>query len=154
VVDVVRRSARPHDAVLGWVERLGRWADVAVHPSARLTPGVVVYRLDDRLFFANAGYVRGRVLEAVRGAPTPARWLVFDGEGLTHVDSAGLAAVEQLLEQLGKDGVALATARLKAPIRRRFDESGLTDRIGAERMHPTVRAAVATCAGAGRLQPA
>jgi sulfate permease, SulP family len=154
IVDVVRRSARPHDAVLGWVERLGRYADVSLHRSARVTPGVVVYRLDDRLFFANAGYVKGRVLEAVRGAPTPARWLVFDGEGLTHVDSAGLGAVEQLLEHLRKDGVALATARLKAPIRRRFDESGLTDRIGAERMHPTVRAAVAACAAAGRLQPA
>jgi sulfate permease, SulP family len=140
--------------VLGWVERLGRYADVSVHRSARVTAGVVVYRLDDRLFFANAGYVKGRVLEAVRGAPTPARWLVFDGEGLTHVDSAGLAAVEQLLEHLGKDGVALAAARLKAPIRQRFDESGLTKRIGADRMHPTVRAAVAACAGAERLQPA
>jgi SulP family sulfate permease len=53
IVDVARRSARPHDAVLGWVDRLGRWADVAVHPSARVVPGVVVYRLDDRLFFAN-----------------------------------------------------------------------------------------------------
>ena len=72
IVDVVRRSARPHDAVLGWVPRLGRWADVSVHPSARVTPGVVVYRLDDRLFFANAGYVKGRVREALRAAPSPA----------------------------------------------------------------------------------
>ena len=49
IIDVVRRSAEPHDAVLGWVERLGRWADVSVHRSARVVPGVVVYRLDDRL---------------------------------------------------------------------------------------------------------
>ena len=60
IVDVVRRSARPHDAVLGWVEKLGRYADVAVHRSARVTPGVVVYRLDDGLFFANASYVKVR----------------------------------------------------------------------------------------------
>jgi hypothetical protein len=54
MVDVVRRSAQPHDAVLGWVQRLGRWADVAVHPSARLVPGgVAVYRLYDRLFVAS-----------------------------------------------------------------------------------------------------
>jgi sulfate permease, SulP family len=51
IVDVVRRSAQPHDAVLGWVERLGRWADIAVHRDAKVVPGVVVYRLDDRLFF-------------------------------------------------------------------------------------------------------
>ena len=54
VIDTVRRSARPYDAVLGWVDRLGRYADVSLHPSARITPGVVIYRLDDRLFFANA----------------------------------------------------------------------------------------------------
>ena len=92
IVDVVRRSARPHDAVLGWVERLGRYGDVAVHPSARITPGLVVYRLDDRLFFANAGYVKGRVLEAVRGAPGPVRCVVFDAEGVTHVDATGIDA--------------------------------------------------------------
>ena len=57
IVEVVMRSAKPHDAVLGYVARLGRWADVSVHPSARVTPGVVVYRLDDRLLFANARYV-------------------------------------------------------------------------------------------------
>jgi hypothetical protein len=69
-LDVVRRSARPHDAVLGWVDSLGRWADVSRHHDAQVTPGVVVYRLDDRLFFANASYVKGRVQEALRGAPT------------------------------------------------------------------------------------
>ena len=70
-IDVVRRSARPHDAVLGWVERLGRYGDVQTHPSAETTPGVVVYRLDDRLFFANAHYVTGRVREAIAAAPRP-----------------------------------------------------------------------------------
>jgi MFS superfamily sulfate permease-like transporter len=59
VIDTVRRSARPHDAVLGWVNRLGRYADVSLHRSATATPGVVVYRLDDRLFFANARYFKG-----------------------------------------------------------------------------------------------
>ena len=74
IIDTVRRSARPHDAVLGWVDRLGRYGDVSLHPSARVTPGVVVYRLDDRLFFANARYFKGRVREAVRGV-TRARLL-------------------------------------------------------------------------------
>jgi SulP family sulfate permease len=80
VVDVVRRSATPHDAVLGWVPRLGRYADVRLHPSATLAPGVLVYRLDDRLFFANASYVTGRIREAIDGAPAPVGWLVFDAD--------------------------------------------------------------------------
>jgi sulfate permease, SulP family len=138
IVDVVRRSARPHDAVLGWVEKLGRYGDVAVHRSARVTPGVVVYRLDDRLFFANARYVEGRVLEAVRGAPTTTRSLVFDAEAVTHVDATGLAALEDLVDALRKDGIELSVARAKTPLTARLAEFGLS----GIPLHPTVRAAV------------
>jgi sulfate permease, SulP family len=137
-VDVVRRSARPHDAVLGWVDELGRYADAAVHPSARITPGVVVYRLDDRLFFANASYVKGRVLEAVRGAPTRTHAVVFDAEAVTHVDATGLAALEDLVDALRKETIELSIARAKAPLTNRLAEFGLS----SVSLHPTVRAAV------------
>jgi sulfate permease, SulP family len=146
VVDVVRRSARPHDAVLGWVDRLGRWADVAVHPSARLTPGVVVYRLDDRLFFANQSYVKGRVREAVRGAPSETHSLVLDAEGLTDVDSAGLDAIADLATGLAGEGIVLHVARMKTPVHERLEDADVADVIGPERFHPTVRAAVRAAA--------
>jgi SulP family sulfate permease len=152
IVDVVRRSARPHDAVLGWVERLGRYADVSVHRGARVTPGVVVYRVDDRVFFANASYVKGRIREAVRGAPTPARWLVLDAEAMVQVDSAGLAAIEQVARDLERDGVTLVVARMRAVTQQRFDESGLSDAIGRDRLHPTVRGAVEACLREQRAQ--
>lgn len=142
IVDVVRRSATPHDAVLGWVERLGRYADVALHPSARVVPGVLVYRLDDGLFFANASYVRGRIHEAVEGAPTPVRWLVFDAEALTRVDATGVAALEQTIDGLRAEGITFVVARLKGPMRALFDSAGLTGRIGEGNLYPTVRAAV------------
>jgi sulfate permease, SulP family len=146
MVDVVRRGARPHDAVLGWVERLGRWADVAVHPSALLTPGVVVYRLDDRLFFANQSYVKGRVREAVRGAPSETHSLVLDAEGLTDVDSAGLDAIADLATGLGGEGIVLHVARMKAPVHARLEDAHVTDVIDPGRFHPTVRAAVRAAA--------
>ena len=139
IVDVVRRSATPHDAVLGWVDSLGRYGDIAVHPSARVTPGVVVYRLDDRLFFANASYVKGRVLEAVRGAVGPVRSVVFDAEAVTHVDATGLAALVDLRDSLHRSDVSLALARAKTPLLERLRESGFMD--GTE-SYPTVRAAV------------
>ena len=142
MVDVVRRGARPHDAVLGWVERLGRWADVAVHPSAQVTPGVVVYRLDDRLFFANQSYVKGRVREAIRGAPSETHALVLDAEGLTDVDSAGLDAIADLVKSLAGAGIVLHVARMKTPVRERLDGADVTGVIGPERFHPTVRSAV------------
>lgn len=145
IIDVVRRSANPHDAVLGWVERLGRYADASVHPSATLTPGVVVYRLDDRLFFANAGYVKGRIREAVRGAPHPVNCVVFDAEAVTHVDATGLAALQDIARDLRKEGIVLAVARAKSQLKERLDEASLTREIGEERFHPTIRAAVEAC---------
>jgi SulP family sulfate permease len=142
LIDVVRRSATPHDAVLGWVERLGRYADVRLHPRARITPGVLVYRLDDRLFFANASYVSGRIGEALGGAPTPVRWLVFDAEALSHVDATGVHALKELIGSLQREGITFVVARLKDPMQRTFRDVGLLDAIGEGHVHPTVHAAV------------
>jgi SulP family sulfate permease len=129
--------------VLGWVERLGRWGDVSVHRSARVTPGVVVYRLDDRLFFANQSYVKARVREAVRGARTATHDLVLDAEGMTHVDVAGLQALAELTAGLAREGITLHVARMKMPLRQRLEDAGVDRTIGLEHFHPTVRAAVA-----------
>jgi len=153
IIDVVRRSAHPHDAVLGWVERLGRWADVSVHRSARVTPGVVVYRLDDRLFFANQSYVKARVREAVRAAGNETHGLVLDAEGMTHIDAAGLQALAELTATLERAGITLRVARMKAPIRRRLDDAGVARDIGDERFHPTVRDAVANAVTADGARP-
>ena len=145
VIDTVRRSARPHDAVLGWVDDLGRYADVALWHDARVTPGVVVYRLDDRLFFANARYFVGRVREAIRAAPPPVNWLVFDAEAVTHVDSTGLEALDQLAKDLRRDEIMLMVARLRTRIEEQFADAGVTETIGRNHFHPTIRAAVAAC---------
>jgi sulfate permease, SulP family len=145
IVDVVARSAKPHDAVLGYVPRLGRYANVSLHPSATVTPGVVVYRLDDRLFFANASYFKSRVREAINGAPTVTTWLVLDAESIVAIDASGVEALEQLMTSLAQSGITLVVARIKGPLQARFDATGLTARIGADHFHPTVRAAVAAC---------
>ncbi len=145
ILDVSRRSSRPHDAVLGWVERLGRYADVELHPSARVTPGVVVYRLDDRLFFANAQYVKGRIREAIRGAREQVAWLVFDAEAVTHIDSTGIEALDELTKGLRRDGVELVVARMKTAAKARLDAGGTSALIGEDQFFPTVRAAVGYC---------
>jgi MFS superfamily sulfate permease-like transporter len=143
IVDTVRRSARPYDAVLGWVDHLGRYADVSLHPSARITPGVVVYRLDDRLFFANARYVKGRVREAVRAAPTETRWVVFDAEAVMHVDTTGMEALAALAAELRREGITLVIARLRRRMQDECDLAGVTREIGAERFYSSVKQAVA-----------
>jgi sulfate permease, SulP family len=142
IVDVARRSATPHDAVLGWVDRQGRYADIRLHPRARVTPGVLVYRLDDRLFFANASYVKGRVREAIHGAPTPVDWLVFDAEGLTHVDATGVDALAGLIRSLREEDITFVFARLKGPMRQNLREAGVLDLVSEAHLYPTVQAAV------------
>ena len=142
VVDAVRRSATPHDAVLGWVERLDRYADVRLHPSARVVPGVLVYRLDDRLFFANAHYVKGRIREAVAGAPAPIHWLVFDGEALNHVDATGVRTLTELIESLREESITFVFARLHGHMSDHLEAAGVLDLVGEEHLYPTVRAAV------------
>jgi SulP family sulfate permease len=156
ILDLVRRSAKPHDAVLGWVERLGRYADASVHPSALITPGVVVYRLDDRLFYANARYFSARVLEAIEGARTPTRWLVLDAESIPEIDATGIETLVLLLDKLDRIGTGLVVARLKTPLRAQFDETGLTDRIGRGEPGPQRRAGRPTvCRSDGcRARPA
>jgi MFS superfamily sulfate permease-like transporter len=89
ILDVIRRSAQPRDAVLGWSPTAGRFVDVERHRDAIVFPGVISYRLDDRLFFANSRYFRSRVREAVRGAPYPVTTLVFDAESVSDLDTSG-----------------------------------------------------------------
>jgi sulfate permease, SulP family len=154
MIDTVRRSARPYDAVLGWVERLGRYGDVSLHPSAQVNPGVVVYRLDDRLFFANARYVKGRVREAVRAAPTDTSWVVFDAEAVTHIDSTGLETLAELVRDLHSDGITLVVARLRTRMQEDLDLTGLTDAIGRDHFYPSVQRAVAAFEASRSAPPA
>jgi high affinity sulfate transporter 1 len=149
IIDTVRRSARPHDAVLGWDARLGRYADVSLHPSARVTPGVVVYRLDDRLFFANARYFKGRVREAIRAAPPTVGWLVLDADAITHVDTTGLGALMDVAKDLHRDEITLVMARLRTRMEEQLKDAGVLDVIGPEHLYPTVRAAVEACESRG-----
>ena len=150
IIDVVRRSSRPHDAVLGWVERLGRYADISLHPHAIVTPGVVVYRLDDRLIFANADYVAGRIREAIAGATTPTRWLVFDAEAVSGIDSSGIEMLGALVDELHNQGIAFVVARAKSILQRELDDAGFTQRLGAALFYPNVERAVRACVDAGR----
>jgi MFS superfamily sulfate permease-like transporter len=89
--------------------------------------------------------VKGRVNEALRGAPEPARWLVFDAEGVGDVDVTGAEALRELATGLRANGVGIVFARMKPHVRARLDEGGVTATIGVEPFFPTVRAAVDAC---------
>lgn len=142
VIDVIRRVAAPDDAVLGWSEEDGRYADVRENPDATLAPGVVVYRFNGRLIFANAHFLKRRMWAAVDGAPKPVRHLVLDVTALSGVDASSVDALTELHAGCLARNITFEIAHATRELRERFDETGLTEVFGAEHFFPTVEAAV------------
>jgi high affinity sulfate transporter 1 len=142
LADFVRRAWRPHDAVLGRVDELKGYHDIDRHPSARLIPGLLLYRFDAPLFFANAGFFRRRVHQLVAEATRPVRWVVVAAEPITDVDTTAADILQQLLEELRQQDVTLAFAEAKGPVKDRLRRYGLLDAIGPDRFFPTIGTAV------------
>ena len=147
IADVVRRAARPADAVLGWSSGSTRYVDVTDHLDAEVTPGVVVYRIQDRMFFANAHFFKRRLWAAVDGAPKPVRHVVLDASAISDIDASAEVALREVLDGLHERSIELHVARATDELRDRFDDVGLTKQIGPDRFHGTVTAAVMACQG-------
>jgi high affinity sulfate transporter 1 len=142
LADFVRRAWRPHDAVLGREDELKGYHDIERHPDARLIPGLLLYRFDAPLFFANAGYFRRRVHQLVADADRPVRWVVVAAEPITDVDTTAADTLQQLLEELRHEHVTLAMAEVKDPVKDRLQRYGLVVAIGPDRFFPTIGTAV------------
>lgn len=143
ILDLLRRVARPHDAVLGFVPGLAGMHDVDDYPSARVEPGLMIYRYDSPLFFANAEDFRVRLLAAVDAAESPVRWLVLNTEAISELDFTGMDALEAVRVELESRGITLCLARLKQDLRTILDRSDVVARIGEDRVFPTLPSAVA-----------
>lgn len=147
MIDVVRRSAHPRDAVLGWSVKDRRFVDVERRPHARVVPGIVVYRLDDRLFFANSRYFRTRVREAIAAAPYPVTAFVFAAESVTNLDASAAATLIELIDELRDRGVRFVLARPRSAFEDEASRFGLDEALPPENRFATVRAAVSAISG-------
>ena len=142
VLDVLRRVARPHDGILGYVPGIAGMHDIDDYADARPVPGLVVYRYDSPLFFANAENFHRRALAAVADAPTPVRWLLLNTEANVEVDITALDALDDLREELAARGIVLALARVKQDLRDDLEAAGFLDRLGKDRVFYTLPTAV------------
>lgn len=120
------------------------------YPDAGITPEVVVYRIQDRLFFANAHFFKRRVWAAVDGAPKPVRHLVLDAAMISGVDASAVGAVREVQAGLLSRNIAFEVARATDELREQFEETGLTGLIGPEHFYGTVGAAVEACVQSSR----
>jgi sulfate permease, SulP family len=142
IFDLLRRVARPHDGILGYVPGLMGMHDVDDYPNAARVPGLVIYRYDAPLFFANADDFRRRALAAADDGPDKARWFVLNAEANVEVDLTALDAVEQLRSDLEARGIVFGMARVKQDLRDSLVAAGLVKKVGEERIFLTLPAAV------------
>ena len=143
VADLLLRVGRPHDAILGRVPGLAGMHDVDDYPQASTIPGLVVYRYDAPLFFANAQDFRRRALAAADEDTGPVRWFVLNVEANVEVDFTALEAVEAVRERLTRRGTVFALARVKQDLLDDLQAFGLADKIGKDLIFPTLPTAVA-----------
>ncbi|HQR11321.1 MAG TPA: SulP family inorganic anion transporter [Casimicrobiaceae bacterium] len=132
------RAWRPYDAVLGRVEGMKGYHDISRHPEARRIPGLVLFRWDAPLFFANAAIFEEHVLRAVAAAPTPTRWIVVAAEPVTDVDVTAADMLTALDGKLHEAGIELCFAEMKGPVKDRLKRYGLFNRLGAESFFATL----------------
>ena len=133
---------RPHYAVLGRVDGIKGYHDVFRHPEARRIPGLVIFRWDAPLFFANAEIFCERVMQAVVTAPTITNWVLVAAEPVTDIDLTASDAIAELDKTLAQAGIELCFAEMKGPTKDRLKRYGLFNTLGKENFFPTIGQAV------------
>ena len=143
LADLLRRIARPHDALLGYLPGQAGMHNVRDRLDGRQVPGLVIYRYDSPLFFANAVDLVERALRAVDQADPPARWFVLDAEANINLDLTAADALEELRARLADRGIVFATTHLRTELRTTLARTGWVERVGADHLFATLPTAVA-----------
>ena len=142
VIEFLWDGWRPHSAVLGRVDGIKGYHDISRYPEARLIPGLVLFRWDAPLFFANAELFQSSALDAVAASPTPVHWLVVGAEPVTSIDVTAADIVSELDDTLCAAGIELCFAEMKDPVKDKLKRFGLFSRVGEGRFFPTLGEAV------------
>ena len=142
ILDLLRRIARPHDGILGYVPGLAGMHDIDDYATGRQVPGLLVYRYDAPLFFANAEDFKHRALASVDAADPPVEWFLLNAEANTEVDLTAVDALEEVRRTLAGRGIVFALARVKFELREILASAGFIDRIGEDKVFMTLPTAV------------
>jgi sulfate permease, SulP family len=142
ILDLLRRVARPHDGVLGYVPGVAGMHDIDDYPNAHLVPGLLVYRYDSPLFFANADNFVHRALAALDQVDADTHWFILNAEANVQIDVTSLDALDDLRRRLQARGIIFTLARVKHELMVELERAGFTERLGEEHVYPTLPTAV------------
>jgi high affinity sulfate transporter 1 len=141
VIEFLWDGWRPHYAVLGRVDGVRGYHDIKRYPARRI-PGLVLFRWDAPLFFANAELFHQRVLEAIAQSPTPVRRIIVTAEPVTSIDVTSADMLAELEHTLTESGIELRFAEMKDPVKDKLRRFELIERFGAANFYPTIGTAV------------
>ena len=142
ILDLLRRVARPHDGILGFAPGVAGMHDIDDYPDATPVQGLVVYRYDSPLFFANVEDFKRRALASIDVAESSAEWFLLNAEANVQVDITALDALEELRQEVARRGIVFAMARVKEDLRGDLWSSGFVQRVGEDRIFMTLPTAV------------
>ncbi len=143
VVELLTRVARPHAAVLGQAEGVAGWHDIDDYPTSTQIPGLLVFRYDSPLFFANAEDFSRRCRAAIDAADPQPQWFLLNMEGNTEVDITGLDALEEVRAHCADRGIVMTLDHVKSEVWAQLERHGVGQRIGRQFVFPTHPTAVA-----------
>jgi len=142
VIEFLWDGWRPYSAVLGQARGVKGYHDIQRYPDASLIPGLVLFRWDASLFFANAELFHDRILDALAASPTPVRWLVIAAEPITSVDVTSADMLAELDDTLHAACIELCIAEMKDPVKDKLKRFGLFEKLGETAFFPTLDEAV------------
>jgi sulfate permease, SulP family len=143
VIELLSRLARPHDAVQGSVPKIPGLHDIADWEGATTIPGLVIYRYDAPLCFANAENFKSRALKAVAAEVVPVEWFVLNTEAIVEIDITATDILEELIDELTASGITFAMARVKRDLYAQLTRSRILKKIKAEHIYLTLHSAIA-----------
>lgn len=152
VIDLLSRLAHPHDAVQGTVPNLPGLHDINDWEGATTIPGLVIYRYDAPLCFANAEDFKCRALKAIESEVTPVEWLVLNTEAIAEIDITAMDMLEELSDELAARGITLAMARVKQNLYAQLKRSPLLKKISEERIYLTLHTMIVGFESRSRCQ--
>jgi MFS superfamily sulfate permease-like transporter len=142
IIEFLWDGWRPHSAVLGRAEGVKGYHDITRYPNAQRIPGLVLFRWDAPLFFANAELFKERVLKAVAASPTAVKCVVVAAEPVTSIDVTASDSLAELIKALRTKGIIFCFAEFKDPVKDKLKRFGLFAELGETAFFPTVGTAV------------
>jgi len=136
-------AKNPHSTVLGKAPDDKAYHSLEYYPEGITYPGLIIYRFDDQLFFANAPNFQEHIRDLVAADPS-VRWVLVDAEAINDIDITGTDMLAELKDELAKANIELHFARMKAHVREIIQRAGLEEALGVDHFHPSIQTGVDT----------